>query len=294
MTVRLGTNPIAWSNDDLRVLGGETSLETCLSEARAAGYEGIELGHKFPRDAATLRPILDRNHLSLVSGWYSSRLLQRDTAAELNEMRTHSALLRAMGCTVLIVAETAHSIHGDRAAPLSKRPVLTERQWPGFVNRLTELAEAAAAEGLSIAYHHHMGTIVQTEAEIDRLMAETGPDLMLLLDTGHATFAGADPVALAVRHRARIRHVHCKDVRISVMESARRDDRSFLDSVVDGVFTVPGDGVVNFQRVLAELPGYSGWLVVEAEQDPDKANPLTYARLGHDNLTRFASEAGLL
>ena len=210
-------------------------------------------------------------------------------------MRPHMTLLRAMGCTVLILAETAHAIHGDRAAPLSQRPVLTERQWPGFVNRLTELADAVAAEGLSIAYHHHMGTIVQTKtAEIDRLMAETGPNLTLLLDTGHATFAGADPVALAGRHRARITHVHCKDVRANVMGSARRNDRSFLDSVIDGVFTVPGDGVVNFQHVLAELPGYTGWLVVEAEQDPEKAHPLTYARLGHDNLARFASKAGLL
>lgn len=294
MTVRLGTNPIGWSNDDLRVLGCETPLETCLTEARSAGFDGIELGHKFPRDAAVLGPILQRHGLALVSGWYSSHLLEQDASAELAAMRGHLALLRALGCTVLILAETSNAIHGDRSAPLSRRPVLTDPRWPVFARRLTELADAVAREGLSIAYHHHMGTIVQSEAEIDRLMHLTGPSLTLLLDTGHATLAGADPVALARRHRARIMHVHCKDVRETVMAEALRDDRSFLDSVVDGVFTVPGDGMVNFPGVLAELPDYAGWLVVEAEQDPAKAQPLTYARLGHDNLLGFARRAGLI
>ncbi len=145
-----------------------------------------------------------------------------------------------------------------------------------------------------MAYHHHIGTIVQTEAEIDRLMETTGAEVKLLLDTGHAVFAGADPVALARRHRSRIAHVHCKDVRAPVLDAARRADLSFLDAVVAGVFTVPGDGMVDFPAVLRELPGYSGWLVVEAEQDPAKAHPLTYASLGCDNLTRLANQAGLL
>jgi inosose dehydratase len=290
VSVRLGTNPIGWSNDDLRELGGETPLETCLTEARSAGYTGIELGHKFPRDAAALRPILDRHGLALVSGWYSASLLQRDAAAELAAMRPHIALLRALGCTVLILAETSNAIHGDRAAPLSSRPVLSDDRWSVFARRLTELADAVTGEGLSIAYHHHMGTIVQSEAEIDRLMDMTGPNLTLLLDTGHATFAGADPIALVRRHRARISHVHCKDVRASMVNQ----QRSFLDNVVDGVFTVPGDGMVDFLAVLAELTGYNGWLVVEAEQDPAKANPFTYARLGYRNLEGFARRAGLL
>jgi inosose dehydratase len=291
--IRLGTNPIGWSNDDLRALGGETPLETCLAEARLAGFSGIELGHKFPRDAAVLGPVLERNNLALISGWYSARLLERDAAEELDAMRPHMALLRAMGCTVLILAETSNAIHGDRTAPLSGRPTLADGLWTIFAGRLTELADAVAREGLSIAYHHHMGTIVQTWAEIDRLMDTTGPSLKLLLDTGHAVFAGADPVVLARRHRARIAHVHCKDVRRTVMDDARRDDLSFLDAVVAGVFTVPGDGMVDFPAVLTELSGYGGWLVVEAEQDPAKAHPLTYARLGHDNLVKFAERAGL-
>jgi inosose dehydratase len=294
VTVRLGTNPIGWSNDDLRELGGETSLETCLTEARTAGFDGIELGHKFPREASVLRPILHRHRLALISGWYSASLLQRDAAAELGAMRPHLALLRELGCSVLILAETPNAIHGDRTAALSCRPVLADDDWPGFANRLTALADDVVGEGLAIAYHHHMGTIVQTGPEIDRLMAMTGPNLKLLLDTGHATFGGADPIALARRHGTRIAHVHCKDVRPPVMAEAIRGDWSFLDSVVAGVFTVPGDGAVDFAGVLSALPDYRGWLVVEAEQDPARANPLAYARLGYDNLALFAKRAGLL
>jgi inosose dehydratase len=294
MTVRLGTNPIGWSNDDMRELGAATSLETCLTEARQAGFEGIELGHKFPRDATELGPILERHELALVSGWYSANLLQRDAAEELNAMRPHMALLRKLGCTVLILAETSNAIHGDRSAPLSDRPILADSAWPQFAERLSAVADVAAIEGLSIAYHHHMGTIVQTEPEIDRLMDTTSPALKLLLDTGHAMFAGADPAELARRHRLRIAHVHCKDVRPEVLQSAHRYNMSFLDAVVAGVFTVPGDGVVSFQALLGALSGYDGWLVVEAEQDPAQAHPLTYARLGFVNLTRLAKQPRLL
>ena len=294
MAVRLGTNPIAWSNDDLRELGGATPLEICLAEARQAGFAGIELGHKFPRTAPTLRAVLAQHDLALVSGWYSAALLERDAASEMAAMRPHLDLLKALGCTVLILAETSNAVHGDRAVPLSRRPVLAGADWPRFGERLTALAEMTAAEGLAIVYHHHMGTVVQSAEDIDRLMAATGPALKLLLDTGHARFAGADPVALAHRWRPRIAHVHCKDVRAEVMQQSRRDDSSFLDAVVAGVFTVPGDGMVDFPAVLRELPGYDGWLVIEAEQDPAKANPLRYARMGRENLARAAGEAGLI
>ena len=294
MTVRLGTNPIAWSNDDLRTLGGDTPLETCLSEARAAGFTGIEMGHKFPSEPNALLAVLARHDLALVSGWYSTHLLQRDATAELAAMRHHLDLLRACGCQVAIVAETSNAIHGDRNVPLSRRPILADADWPQFAHRLTALAEAARTEGMILAYHHHMGTVVQNEAEIDRLMALTGDSLTLLLDTGHATFACADPVALARRHRSRITHVHCKDIRADVMATCQTADRGFLDSVVAGVFTVPGDGCVDFPAVLAELPDDQGWLVVEAEQDPTRAHPLTYARMGHANLLKAARQTGLL
>ncbi len=293
MTVRLGTNPIAWSNDDLRELGGATPLETCLREAREAGFVGIEMGHKFPHDAAALRRALAPSGLALVSGWYSAELLRRDVAAERAAMRPHLDLLQAFGCRVLIIAETSNAIHGNRGVPLSRRPVLRAAEWPEFGRRLTELGKVVADAGLDLVYHHHMGTVVQSNEDIERLIAATGPELRLLLDTGHAVFGGGDPAALAQRWRERIGHVHCKDVRAAVLNEARRRDLSFLDAVIAGVFTVPGDGMVDFPAVLGELPGYDRWLVVEAEQDPAKANPLHYGRLGHDNLCRFAEQAGL-
>jgi inosose dehydratase len=292
--VRLGTNPIAWSNDDLRSLGGATPLATCLAEARQAGFEGIELGHKFPRTIPELRDVLAAHDLALVSGWYSAELLRREVDAEWAAMRPHLDLLKALGATVLIIAETSNAIHGDQGVPLSRRPVLADADWRLFGERLTALAERTAAEGLALVYHHHMGTVVQSGADIDQLMANTGSALKLLLDTGHATFAGADPLALARRYGERVGHVHCKDVRNAVAGQARAQDLSFLDSVVAGVFTVPGDGMVDFPAVLSALPQYRGWLVIEAEQDPEEANPLHYATMGCRNLAAAARAAGLL
>ena len=295
MPVRLGISPIGWSNDDLPELGGDTPLETCLAEARQAGFAGIELGHKFPRDASALRPILERHLLSLISGWHSGRLLDRSVDEEMAAIEGHLALLVAMGCAVLVYAETSGSIAGDRHRPLSGRPRLRDGEWRDFGARLTELAERVARGGIRLAYHHHMGTVVESAAEIDRLMAATGPKVGLLLDTGHLAFAGGDPVALVRRHGHRIAHVHCKDVRHDVLARVRATDTSFLDAVLDGAFTVPGDGAIDFAGVCGALAaaGYDGWLVVEAEQDPAKALPLAYARIGFTHLSAAVAEAGL-
>ncbi|NQW08920.1 MAG: myo-inosose-2 dehydratase [Alphaproteobacteria bacterium] len=296
MPVRLGVNPIAWSNDDLRTLGGNTPLEICLSEARAAGFAGIELGHKFPRDPTVLRPILQAHGIELVSGWYSTELLRRDVAAEIEAIREHMTLLKALGCAVIILAETSNAIHGDRNTPLSRSPHLTDREMTALGARLTELADYLADQGLRVAYHHHMGTVVETRDEIDALMAAAGPSVGLLLDTGHALFGGADPLDLARTYKHRVTHIHGKDIRADVMADVRARDLSFLDAVVAGVFTVPGDGCVDYPPVLREAAsiGYDGWLVVEAEQDPDKANPMEYAALGFGNLSRLAKNAGLM
>jgi inosose dehydratase len=295
VAVRIGVNPIGWTNDDLPELGGDTPLEVCLAEARQAGYAGIELGRKFPRRAAELRPILARHGLELVSGWYSGGLRTRSAKAEMEAMAAHLELLVEMGSSVMVFAEGSGSVQGDRGARLSTRPRLPDDAWTGLGDALTEVAEHTRRHGVRLAYHHHMGTVVETEAEIDRLMAVTGAAVALLLDTGHLTYAGADPAAVARRHGARIAHVHCKDVRPAVLAESRRRDRSFLDAVVEGVFTVPGDGGVDFAAVLGVLKqaGYAGWLVVEAEQDPAKAPPLAYARAGHAHISRLASAAGL-
>lgn len=294
MTVRIGINPLTWSNDDMPELGADTPLATCLAEAKLAGYTGVELGNKFPRQAGALRPILAQHGLALVSGWYSSRLLERSVIEEITAVNDHLDLLVAMGCKVMVYAEVSGCVHGDKAVPLSRRPVLAEDKWLRFGDQLNAMAEHLAQRGLRLAYHHHMGTVVETAAEIDRLMAVTSPQVGLLLDTGHLTYAGGDPVAVARRHAARIVHVHCKDVRLPVLAAVKARDSSFLNAVLDGVFTVPGDGGVDYAALLPVLKagGYQGWLVVEAEQDPAKAHPLTYARMGHDNLAALARSAG--
>lgn len=294
MAVRLGINPIVWSNDDLPELGGDTPLETCLAEARLAGFVGIEMGAKFPRSASAMRPILARHHLDLVSGWYDGHLLDLGLEAEWRAAEPHLALLRDMGCRHVIYADVSRRSSGNLFAPMSKRPKLAASEWPRYGQELTRLAERMRAFGVAMAFHHHVGTIVETDQEVDRLMAETGPEVGLLLDSGHSALAGGNPVALAERHAGRVVHVHCKDTRQPVLDAARRDDGSFMQAVIDGVFTVPGDGSVDFPAMLALLrqAGYAGWLVVEAEQDPKKADPLTYARMGFANLARMALRAG--
>lgn len=291
--IRIGANPIGWSNDDMLEIGGDIPLEQCLSEARAAGFVGMELGNKFPRTVSDLKPALQAHGHQLVSGWYSIELLRRDVEAEIKAARAHIDLLKGMGCAVMIVAETSNAIHGNRSMPLSARPVMRHDQWQEWSGRLTDFAARLKDVGLQVVYHHHMGTIVQTEAEIDRMMETTGEALHLLLDTGHATWGGADPARLARHYKQRISHVHCKDIRENVMWQSNRKDWSFLDSVLAGVYTVPGDGLIDFVRILRELKGYSGWVVVEAEQDPEIANPAHYAQMGHDNLARFIAESGL-
>jgi inosose dehydratase len=291
--IRLAINPLTWTNDDMPELGAETPLETCLAEAKQAGFAGVELGNKFPREASALGPILTRHGLALASGWYGSRLLERDVEAEMEAAAPHLALLSAMSCTACVFAEVSRAVHGDRATPLSRRPVLSDADWAVLAPRMTDMARRMAARGLRLAYHHHLGTVVETEAEIDRLMASTGPEVQLLLDTGHLTAAGGDPVATARRHAGRIAHVHCKDVRRDVLARAKAADLPFLEAVLEGMFTVPGDGMVDFAAVLAALAEgrYQGWLVVEAEQDPARAHPLTYARMGHDHLAALVARA---
>ena len=289
--VRIGINPITWTNDDMPELGGDIPLERCLSEARDAGYAGIELGGKFPRDAAVLAPLLERHGLALVSGWYSAQLVERDAEAEAGAVESHLSLLAAMRCDVMVFAEGHDS---DASAPLSLRPTLSPGDWTRFCARLARVAQHLRQRGVRLAFHHHMGTVVQSEDEIDRLMKDTPDDVGLLLDTGHLAFAGGDPVAVAQRHAGRIVHVHCKDVRPEALRDVLARDTTFNGAVLDGVFTVPGDGSIDYAAVLAPLAteSYSGWLVVEAEQDPAKAHPLTYARMGHTNLRRAAQAAG--
>jgi inosose dehydratase len=291
MAVGLGINPITWTNDDMPELGGDIPLETCLAETHAAGYSGTELGGRFPRTSDVLGPILASHALKLVSGWFDGRIFERDVAEEFGVAEPHLTLLRDLGCKFVVYADTS----GRRGfPPISQRPVLADGDWPEYGRKVTALAERMAAFGVRMAFHHHMGTIVESETDIDRLMASTGEAAGLLFDTGHCLFAGGDPAVVLQRHVARVVHVHCKDARRAVMDRAVAEDMNFLQAIMEGVFTVPGDGCIAFAPLLRRLheAGYAGWLVVEAEQDPRKAHPLTYARMGYRNLRAMAEEAG--
>lgn len=296
--MRIGVNPLLWMNDDDPTLGADVPLERCLSEARAAGYAGIELGARFPRERRELAALLARHGLALVSGWWGSRLLERGASEEHEAMRAHLALLRGLGCRTLILAEVTGATHRD-AAPLSRRPVLDRSGWTRFTSQLDALARLVAdEEGLALAYHHHVGTVVETPEETERLIEETSSAVSLVLDTGHLALAAPDGglgsvARTATRLASRIAHVHLKDVRGDVLASVRRRDVSFLDAVRSGVFTVPGDGALDLAAVTGALvrSGYAGWLVVEAEQDPERACPRTYARLGIEHVRRLLDGA---
>jgi inosose dehydratase len=295
MAIRFGVSPIAWVNDDMPALGGETALATILADARDIGFAGVELGGKFPRDPQVLRPILAAHGLDLVGGWFSGSLLTRDVAAEMAAARPHLALLEALGCAVFVDAETSNSIHGRMATPLSRTPRLDAEGWKLFGARLTRFAELVAAEGFRFAYHHHLGTVVEGPEDLDALLGATGEVVGLTVDTGHAALGGIDPLALIRGHPGRIAHVHCKNVRADVFAGVRENGLSFLQGVLAGMFTVPGDGGLDFgalMRSLAEI-GYAGWIVVEAEQDPAVADPRVCGALGLRTLRREARAAGL-
>lgn len=294
MSVRIGINPITWTNDDFPELGGDTPLETCLAETREAGYLGTELGGKFPRESAVLGPLLARYDLALVAGWWDGRILEREVNAEFDALLPHLTLHRDLGAKRVVYADTSRGRHDMIWRPISERPKLADDEWTAYGRKVTALAERMADFGVGMAFHHHMGTIVETDAEVDRLMAVTGEAVGLLFDTGHSSFSGGDPLALLSRNIGRVVHVHCKDVRPEKLARARAGDMSFMDAVLDGIFTVPGDGSIDYPTILKRLhdAGYAGWLVVEAEQDPRKAHPLTYARTGYENLLRVARAAG--
>ncbi|MEE3651073.1 MULTISPECIES: myo-inosose-2 dehydratase [unclassified Brenneria] len=296
MAVQLGINPLTWTNDDLPSLGAETSLETCLKEGKQAGFAGFELGNKFPRQSAVLGPILQAHDLRLVSGWYSGQLLTRSVEEEIDAVQDHLTLLRDLGADVMVFAEVTGAVHGDRQKPVHLRPQFPAERWREYGEKLTEFARYTQRQGVRIAYHHHMGTVIESAQDVDNLMEHTGPEVGLLLDTGHLTFAGADPAAVAERWIGRINHVHCKDIRAEVLREVKSRKTSFLDAVLSGVFTVPDDGCVDYPSVFSILKAhnYQGWLVVEAEQDPAVAHPLTYATLGYNNLQRLAYQAGLI
>jgi inosose dehydratase len=295
VTIRFGVSPIAWINDDMPELGGDTPLESVLRDIQEVGFAGVELGGKFPRNPDELRQLLGRYKLDLVGGWYSSNLLVRDADAEIEALRDHLELLHTLGSNVFIIAETSNAIHGNRNLPLTKSPTLNDEQWQRFGERLTKVADFIHGQGLRLAYHHHLGTVVEKGPQLERFLDVTGDRVGLTLDTGHAALGGIDAVSVVSQVPDRIVHVHCKDVRRSVFETICNGGNSFLDGVLQGMFTVPGDGDLDFQPLFEVLSSinYSGWVIVEAEQDPAIADPRAFAKIGLGTLRDKARQARL-
>jgi inosose dehydratase len=295
MSIRFGVSPIAWSNDDMPELGGDTPLDDILREIAELGFEGVELGGRFPREPAALAALLGGHGLDLIGGWYSGALLERDADEEIEALQPHLSLLKALGAGAFVFAETSNAVHGARGTPLEATPRLQDGQWKQFGERMTRVADHVHAQGVRFAYHHHLGTVVERPADLDALLRNTGASVGLTLDTGHAALGGIDPLEVIRAHPARIAHVHCKDVRREVFAGIRERGASFLDGVLAGMFTVPGDGGLDYAAVMRELAriDYSGWIVIEAEQDPAQANPRRYAELGLATLKQEAAQAGL-
>lgn len=279
--VRLAIAPIAWTNDDLPELGGGNTFEQCISEMALAGYEGSEVGNKYPRDPAVLKRYLDLRGLTICNAWFSSFLTTKPYAEVEKAFLQHRDFLHAVGARVIGAAEQGHSIQGMQEVPVFEgKPRFTDEEWKRLAEGLNKLGERAREKGMILTYHHHMGTGVQTASEVDRLMEMTDSLLLsLLYDTGHLAFSGEDYFAVLERHVGRVRHVHLKDVRLEVLDRVKKERMSFLQAVKQGIFTVPGDGGISFEPIfrLLEKKGYTGWYVVEAEQDPARANPFEYA-----------------
>ena len=295
MSIKLGVAPIAWSNDDMPELGGKTTLEQCLSEASRAGFTGIESGGKFPKNSRELLPKLKKENLQLCSGWYGASLLKNTPKEEFKLMREQMNLFKDCKSPCMVFAEVTKSIQGDPNTPLSQKPKLTEDEWKLLISRINEIGKMMLDENMPLAYHHHMGTVIETESETRRLIESTNDDVKLLIDTGHMLFAGGNSIKITEDFIERIIHVHCKDIRKNVLEKSLKNDSTFRQAFLDGAFTVPGDGCINYKPFLTILKNnnYEGWLVVEAEQDPEKANPYEYAKIGYNYLRKTAKECGL-
>jgi inosose dehydratase len=294
MKAKLGIAPIAWWNDDLPELSDDVSLEECLSQARQAGFTGMETGRRFPMDANILGPILKQHGMRVCGGWFSGLLLDGEIAAEKDRIAQQMELFKAVGAPCIVYGETAGTIQGNRSAPIATKRRLSVDEIRTYSRKMTDFAEWCAEQGMPIAYHHHMGAAIETEEELDQLMKYSGESLRLLFDTGHLTFAGGDVLRTIDKHHARIIHVHAKDVRREVLNRTDRTRESFLDAVIKGAFTVPGDGDLDFEAIVKKLAsfGYEGWFVVEAEQDPKVSPPLEMAKIGHKELRRVMDAAG--
>ncbi len=295
MSVKLGVAPIAWSNDDMPELGGDTTLEQCLEEASQAGYIGVESGGKFPKNSSELIPKLEKYNLSLCSGWYGANLRKNSVNEEKAQLQQQLKLFQDCKSPCLVFAEVSGSIQGDPNRKLSTRPQMDKDEWKSFCQKISEMGKYLEDQCMPLAYHHHMGTVIETQKDTERLMENTHDSVKLTLDTGHMLFAKGDSKKIFQDFSSRLKHVHCKDIRKNVLEKSLKEDLSFREAFLEGAFTVPGDGCIDYMPLFEILKknNYSGWLVVEAEQDPKKANPLEYAIKGYKYLTETLNKSDI-
>ena len=288
MKIKLGIAPIAWSNDDMPELGGDTPIEQCLEEASSAGFTGIELGGKFPRNPGITNFLLDKYNLKMPGGWYGSLLRGRSAEDEWVAMQDHLNLLKLIKADVFVFADVSGSIQGDQSRKLSTRPKMDGEEFIQYCKKINEISDRLNDEGIPMSYHEHMGTIIQTENDVDMFMENTNDNTFLLYDTGHLLFAQANYERVLKNYISKINHIHCKDIRKNILENSLENDLSFRESFLDGVFTVPGDGCIDYEPLFKILyeNSYENWLIIEAEQDPIKANPLEYAKIGYTYLIK--------
>lgn len=295
MSVKIGISPIAWQNDDLPDLTAAYTMEQALKEAREIGYTGVERGQRMPHDTEGLRRYLETWDIALCGGWCSGNLLVNDVATERQAVRQQVEQFLALNSPCIVYAECSNTVQGNIGTPVNARPKLSAGEISDYGRKLTELAKWMQDQGMPMAYHHHMGSIIEAEDDVNRLMEASGPEVNLCFDTGHLLFGGGDVMATLKRWGDRINHVHFKDIRPDIVKDVRANDLSFLDAVIAGAFTVPGDGCIDFQAVTDYLKSmdYSGWIVVEAEQDPAKAAPYDYSKMGYEHIVRTCAKAGL-
>lgn len=295
MSVKIGISPIAWQNDDLPDLTADYTMEQALSEARDIGYTGVERGRRMPQETEALRAYLEKYDIALCGGWCSGNLLVNDVETEKQAVRQQVRQFAALNAPCIVYAECSNTVQGDIGTPVNNRPKLDRDAVKAYGLKLGELAKWMADEGVPLAYHHHMGSFIEDQEDIDRLMEYAPQEVHLLYDTGHLRFGGGDVLGTLRKWRERVLHVHFKDVRPDVIRDIRDNDRSFLDAVVAGAFTVPGDGAIDFQPIADELKAmdYAGWIVVEAEQDPAKAPPFEYSKKGYDHIVEICARSGL-
>ena len=295
MSVRVGISPIAWQNDDLPDITSEFTMEQALKEAREIGYTGVERGQRMPQDTESLRVYLDRYQLALCGGWCSGNLLVNDIETEKAAIKQQVEQFIALGAPCLVYAECSNTVQGQLGTPVNNRPRLSSDEIKLYGKKLSEIAKWTTDLGMPLAYHHHMGSIIEAEAEVDALMEGSSDQVTLCFDSGHLLFGGGDVMATLNRWANRVHHVHFKDIRPDIVADVRENDRSFLDAVIAGAFTVPGDGCIDFQAIANVLKGmnYEGWIVVEAEQDPAKAPPFEYSKMGYEHILDVCGRAGL-